>query len=1139
MCVVLLSACQPDSHQAVDRLNTLSYAWHYRDLDSTAVYARRALELSAGYGSGRAEAYNHLAFVYMAKMRYKKAEELLHYILRTTNNEVELLVADVQLMRLCQRQSRNKDFYEYMARARHRLSRIKEERHSLDRHGRHRFVYASTELEITASTYYYYLGLTQQSVAAIDSINPGGAIMRDTAQLCNYFYAIGSGGILSRPTEAEVAQEEFDYLSRCYFLAIQGHYPYWEAQALQAMSEHLQVSRKQREQLLRDNSLYLRYINIDEMPDSLLAGNLAQRGLDLFRAYGDVYQIAGGYRTLAKCYWSIGDYTSALGCLHRALTANTAIKQAPDLVASIREQLCLVYSAMDDKPASDYNRNMYLDIQEQTRQDRYYEARAAQLARSSRQLNILLAAVVLMIIVVILLLFFFDRMRRRSDARFSLDTLLGPLRQWEQQQTQQQQQAQEHYEEVEEQQQVGQLHLQQNLRRNLEQRAKVSLVCSILPLIDRIVNELRQLRTRNEKVALRQQRLQYISELTDTIARDNDILTRWIQMRQGQVSLKIETFPLQDLFDVAQQGSMSFRICGLNLDVKPTQAIVKADKALTFFMISTITANARRFTPQGGSVTIEAFEQPDSVEISIRDTGCGMSDEQLTHLFDRTYTGGHGFGLKNCNGIIESYRKLSSFFSVCSIGAESKIGKGSRIFFRLPKGMARLIVLMLTVVTTLFTLPLTAVAESSDTIVVTRDNRAARFADSAYYSNLAGTYQRTLDYADSCQRYLVPTDTASLLTVSNEAAVAALALHKWSLYHHYNTIYTHLFRQASADSMLPDYVQRMQRSQNNKNVAGILLLLLLVVLPPAYYLLYYRHLLNYRYSIDRINTINRLLMGKLSDEEKLNGIKQLAVMHTFQLPVSQQHSLDSIVQAICEALQKNIDRTALIRDHLGQAEDELRRIRREADSFHVANSVLDNCLSTIKHETLYYPSRIRQLVTEAADEVSGNKTQSDEDPSSQNSDTVMESLWELTNYYRTLYGILTGQLLDQLAPLSFKSGLVEELFDQLRMLNGRQSPQLSDERQMGGYVILRVEMTMLHLTPRQCHELFTPLTVDTGFLVCRQILREMGETTHLRGCGIEALVPDNEELTRSAQVILRVVLPVRLYHRGENSSSLM
>lgn len=45
-------------------------------------------------------------------------------------------------------------------------------------------------------------------------------------------------------------------------------------------------------------------------------------------------------------------------------------------MASIREQLCIVYSAVDDKQASDYNRNLYLDLQDQTRQDRYYEARA-------------------------------------------------------------------------------------------------------------------------------------------------------------------------------------------------------------------------------------------------------------------------------------------------------------------------------------------------------------------------------------------------------------------------------------------------------------------------------------------------------------------------------------------------------------------------------------------------------------------------------------------------------------------------------------------------------------------------------------------------------------------------------------------
>ena len=67
-------------------------------------------------------------------------------------------------------------------------------------------------------------------------------------------------------------------------------------------------------------------------------------------------------------------------------------------MASIREQLCIVYSAVDDKQASDYNRNLYLDLQDQTRQDRYYEARADQLDRTSHSLNLMLAAVGFMIL---------------------------------------------------------------------------------------------------------------------------------------------------------------------------------------------------------------------------------------------------------------------------------------------------------------------------------------------------------------------------------------------------------------------------------------------------------------------------------------------------------------------------------------------------------------------------------------------------------------------------------------------------------------------------------------------------------------------------------------------------------------------
>ena len=110
---------------------------------------------------------------------------------------------------------------------------------------------------------------------------------------------------------------------------------------------------------------------------------------------------------------------------------DTVIQRAPDLVASIREQMSLVYSAIDDKTQSDFNRNIYLDMQEKTRQDRQLEARADQLNKSASTLNFMIGAVVFMIVIVILLLIFFDRMRVRSDKKFSIERLFAPLDEWQ------------------------------------------------------------------------------------------------------------------------------------------------------------------------------------------------------------------------------------------------------------------------------------------------------------------------------------------------------------------------------------------------------------------------------------------------------------------------------------------------------------------------------------------------------------------------------------------------------------------------------------------------------------------------------------------------------------------------------------
>ena len=59
-------------------LNSQSYAYHYRNIDSAQVCAQRAYDLADGYDAGKAEALNNLAFVRIVRMAYDEAEQLLN-----------------------------------------------------------------------------------------------------------------------------------------------------------------------------------------------------------------------------------------------------------------------------------------------------------------------------------------------------------------------------------------------------------------------------------------------------------------------------------------------------------------------------------------------------------------------------------------------------------------------------------------------------------------------------------------------------------------------------------------------------------------------------------------------------------------------------------------------------------------------------------------------------------------------------------------------------------------------------------------------------------------------------------------------------------------------------------------------------
>lgn len=1121
----LFSACAPAHKSEVDRLNDLSYAFHYRNLDSTKIYAQKALLLSDDYDAGYAEACNNLAFVCMARMEYAQAKKWLNSIEQRTDNQIELLVADVQHMRLCQRMSRNKDFYTYRERARLRLRRIGEEMANLPQRDMQRMVYARSEFDIVVATYFYYVGLDAPMQKALADLQEE-ELEGDTAQYLNYLYNIGSGGALTQGSVEEINQTEFDYLARCLMMASEGNYPYWQANALQALSEHLQNTNI-RNFLIKNNLPAINFLNSEQMPDSLLAGNFAQRALNLFMSYGDVYQTAGSYRTLAECYWAIGDYLSAGDCLHRALGVSKSIDSVPELVASIREQLSLVYSAMDDKPVSDYNRNIYLDLQEQTRQDRQLEARAAQLDESAAQLNWMIAAVVMMIVFVVGLLFLFDRMRKRKDKKTPISRLLDPLEEWKTRNEERIAELVDRREEIEEQYNLTKLHVAENKRRNLEQRAKISLVNTITPFIDRMINEVNRLVAGGESDEVRQERYQYISELTDKINQYNDVLTQWIQMRQGTLSLHIESFALQPLFDIVQKGKMSFLMRGITLEINPTEAVVKADRILTLFMINTIADNARKFTEKGGRVRICATEKENSVEVSIKDTGKGMTEEQLTHVFDRTYTGGHGFGLLNCKGIIEKYKKVSNIFAECDIHVESEKGKGSQFTFRLPKGVRRMMMILWIIGLSHIGMS-PAMAKSSKvhhqhvgTTNLASDElmKADAFADSAYFSNVNGDYERTIFFADSSRYYLnrhylrthpngknlmvrspkegipaelqwyhdsIVTNYDVILDLRNESAVAALALHRWALYQTNNKVYTQLFRELSADNTLSTYVRTMQLSENSKMVAVILLVLLLMLLIPAYYFLYFRHVLSYRFAVEKVNAINKVLLSEDSDEEKLQRIQQLWGKNGV-MSGRQQMLLGKVVQQIEDALSQSITHSLRENMSIEMAEDELHRAEYENGKLHVSNSVLDNCLSTLKHETMYYPSRIRQVIENNPSDVAG--------------------LMELVDYYKSLYTMLSTQAMQQVKDnVKYDSEMLYYLFEILKKEGGQKGHLSVEEQQKDDrYMVYRVLLPSLTLTADQCVNLFTPLTHNLQFLLCRQIVREVGEVTNMRGCGITAL----------------------------------
>jgi two-component system OmpR family sensor kinase/two-component system sensor histidine kinase BaeS len=117
----------------------------------------------------------------------------------------------------------------------------------------------------------------------------------------------------------------------------------------------------------------------------------------------------------------------------------------------------------------------------------------------------------------------------------------------------------------------------------------------------------------------------------------------------------------------------------------PARLHVQADPVRVQQVLLNLVGNALRHVPEGGTIILSAAPSPDGLRLSVTDTGPGISQEDLPHIFDRFYrgdpsrsrsTGGHGLGLAIVKHWVEAHGGR--------VWAENNPAGGARFSFTLP-----------------------------------------------------------------------------------------------------------------------------------------------------------------------------------------------------------------------------------------------------------------------------------------------------------------------------------------------------------------------------------------------------------------------------------------------------------------------
>ncbi len=169
----------------------------------------------------------------------------------------------------------------------------------------------------------------------------------------------------------------------------------------------------------------------------------------------------------------------------------------------------------------------------------------------------------------------------------------------------------------------------------------------------------------------------------------SDVLN-FAKLGLGKIDFRVRSISVRQTVDaVIEMVAPQLAQKALRLEpyAAPNDGHMLADADRTRQILLNLFANALKFTAPGGTITLDARVEPDTVMISVRDTGIGIPADQFDRIFEPFVQGrwsvdsrDHGFGL----GLAIS-RQLARAMGG-DLTVRSEVGRGSTFTLTLPRG---------------------------------------------------------------------------------------------------------------------------------------------------------------------------------------------------------------------------------------------------------------------------------------------------------------------------------------------------------------------------------------------------------------------------------------------------------------------